>query len=136
MSKEIRKWVKQEKMIMRLMYRAGLLDGWKLTEMYLESFTRSGKKYRSGKYKYDVYLPEVHYCTVDYFGEADEHSIVQAVENGLYWKDAVYDEETLATISCFGPLSRKGLIKYLRSLPVIISDHKINRIVNICSINC
>ena len=86
MDKEIQIWKKQEKRIVRLLYRKGLLSDFKLSELYWEEYhrLRSRKKKHSRKYKNSVYAPEVHYSTTDYWGECDEHSVVGHVKEKLF----------------------------------------------------
>ena len=95
----------------------------------------NGKKYKSsnGKYSWPVYMPEVHYCTTDYWGESDEHSIVSTVREHLYWENIETEGWDIELggypPSKFKILTRGQFIKYLKKLPTKISDKKINKVL-------
>jgi hypothetical protein len=134
MRKDKKIWIKQEKRLVKLLYKKGFLTDFKLSDFYWAEFHNSGKKYSSGKYRFSEYYPEIHYSTTDYWGEGDEHSIVDTIKEALYWEgvdgnnlnaDGEYPK------SSFKYYHRRRLIKYLNSLPTVISDNKINEIVNI-----
>lgn len=134
-----RVWNKQEKQIVRLLYRKGFISPESTKEYYWESFKRSGKRYRpsnkrySGR-KYDGYLDEVHYSTTDYWGEVDEHPLVDGVINHLAWEGVPEDLSQVDNddmwkvldTSSFQYKGRKWFIKYLKSLPTVRCDSKIN----------
>jgi hypothetical protein len=136
-----RRWIKQEKRIVRLLYRKGFLKDFKIKDLYWAEYNWLGrKKYRTkpnrydGKfYRFPVYMPEVHYCTTDYWGESDEHSIVSHVLEVLHWSniDTENWDETSGEWpkSTFKMMTRDKFIRYLNSLPTINSDNKINRIL-------
>lgn len=90
------------------------------------------RKTESG-FKYAIYLPEVHYCTVDYWGEADEHGLVDGVLDYLGWKHGkVTEDEMWPDISaCWWLHSRTALIKWLSLLPVKVHDSKINKVLKL-----
>lgn len=71
MEKAVRVWYKQEKRIVRLMYQKGLIDDFKLSELYWERYKltekKMGRKPRK-KYVFTTHYPEIHFCTVDYWG--------------------------------------------------------------------
>jgi hypothetical protein len=78
-------------------------------------------------------MPEVHFCTSDYWGEYDEHSVVGAVLDSLYWEhvdttnwDSDSGEYPKST---FPRMRRCQFIKYLKGLPTKVGDNKINKIV-------
>lgn len=134
-----RKWVKEEKRIVRLLYRKGFLEDFKVNELYWAEyywFRKKTRRYKSvdgGKYRYPVYMPEVHYCTTDYWGESDEHSIVSHVLDVLYWGNidtTDWDEESGEyPKSTFRKMTRPQFIKYLQTLPTVVSDNKINQVL-------
>lgn len=129
-----RKWVKDEKRIVYLSYIKGFLKDFKVDDLYWAEYKWvNKKKYKTGKYKFPVYMPEVHYCSVDYWGEADEHNIVSCVLEILYWGniDTIDWDESSGEFpkSKFKPKSRKDIIKYLDSLPTVIGDKKINKVL-------
>ncbi len=128
MRKDKKTWIKQEKRLVKLLYKKGFLKDFKLHDFYWAEYHRSGRLYRSYKNnRFTEYYPEIHYCTVDYWGEGDEYPIVSTIKEGLYWSgvDDGYPKST------FKHYHRRKLIKYLNSLPTVISDNKINEIVNI-----
>ena len=140
-----RRWVKEEKRIVRLLYRKGFLKDFKITELYWAEYNwLNNKKYKT-KHKYDgrfyrfpVYMPEIYYYTTDYWGESDEHSIVSTIKEKLYWSEVDtenWNSELGYPKSNFPKLSRRQFIKYLDKLPTIISDNKINKIVKRYSYN-
>lgn len=138
MSKDIRTWVKQEKRIVRLLYRKGFITDahFKCKDLYWAEY-KTGRKRRQRKgepkYKFSIYYPEVHYCSTDYWGESDEHSIVQHFLDTFYWTNI--DERNWNPNNgefpktLFKNFDRKKFIKYLSSLPTKIGDNKINKIL-------
>lgn len=132
-----RKWVKQEKRIVKLMYRKGLIDH------YLEMLSWGELTCLDSKRKnMFVYLPEIVYWTCDYWGEWDEHRLVDGVIDDIIWSDADY-EELEGVYNPYGLIekskyihlkSRKRFIEYLESLPTVRNDHKINWILK-CTLN-
>jgi len=136
-----RRWVKEEKRIVRLLYRKGFLKDFKISDLYWAEYNWLNNKKRKsscGKYSFPVYMPEVHYLTTDYWGESDEHSIVSTIKETLYWggiETENWDPELGYPKSSFPKLSRRQFIKYLEKLPTIISDNKINKIIKRYSYN-
>ena len=134
--KQKRLWIKQEKRIVRLLYRKGLLSDFKVSDFYWAEYHWSNKKkYRSkhSKYRYPVYMPEVHYGTTDYWGEGNEHSIVDNILQSLFWENI--DNENWDSTSgewpksTFPSMNRKQFIKYLGKLPTKVNNNKINGIL-------
>lgn len=138
-----RQWIKEEKRIVSLLYRKGLLKDFKIEDLYwAEYHWFRGKKYKSrtnsydGKrYRYPVYMPEIHYFYTDYWGEGDEYSVVSCALENLYWSniddedwDSTSDEFPKSTFNM--SMTRRQLIKYLESLPTKIKDKKINKVLN------
>jgi len=129
-----RRWIKQEKRTVRLLYRKGLLKDFPVDSLYWAEYNWFGKRLRKhGKHRYPVYMPEVHYCTTDYWGESDEHSVVRSVLDHLHWANIDTDEWDESQggwpKSSFPRMSRDGFIKYLSGLPTLVPDTKINRIL-------
>jgi hypothetical protein len=119
MRSQLKLWKKQEKRIVKLLYKKGFLNCFNINEFYWESYKSLGRRYRSKKgYLNLQYLPEVHYSTKDYWGETDENSIVDIIKSFFY-----YDGE-LPIIK-----TRQGFINYLTSLPTTVNDSKINKIL-------
>lgn len=146
MDKEARKWVKEEKRIFRLLFRTGILlhhgpdtRGQSLDEFYYwQGYRRARirKRKHGQKYRHAIYLPEIHYSTTDYFGEADEYAIIPRVIDYLYWgsvsKDWEYDSESGAwPPSEFKYRGRKWFIGWLEKQPVINISTKVNRVLKI-----
>jgi hypothetical protein len=136
--KQKRLWIKQEKRIVRLLYRKGLLSDFKVSDFYWAEYHWSNKKkYRSkhSKYRYPVYMPEVHYGTTDYWGESDEHSIVDNILQSLFWENI--DNENWDSTSgewpksTFPRMNREQFIKYLSKLPTKVNNNKIKKVLKI-----
>lgn len=133
MRKVKRIWIKEEKRIVKLLYRKGLID-MPLKELYWAEYYRTNKMYRSssGKYKHSEYFPEIYYGTTDYWGECDEHSLVDTILQGLYWEhviDVNADVELGYPESTFKCKSRRWFIKYLSALKTVNFDNKINKLL-------
>lgn len=136
-----RVWNKHEKRIVRLLYRKGLID-MDISELYWESYRRSGKRYRNKKFTYgklDNRLDEIHFATFDYWGECDEYGLVSWIIEQLTW-DNVPDElndpmaDDLWEVyhqSTFKYKGRRWFIRYLKSLPTVRCDSKINKVLKI-----
>jgi hypothetical protein len=142
-SKIKRKWIKEEKRIVSLLYKKGFLKDFKVEDLYWAEYhwhnrklykSRSNKCDEDGEiYRYPIYMPEIHYCTTDYWGESDEHSIVSHVKERLYWEhvdNTNWDPEYDYPKSTFNMrMTRLQFIKYLKKLPTIVPDNKINRVL-------
>lgn len=138
-----RRWVKEEKRLVYLMYRAGLLATFpKIEELYWKEYHSLKKTYKSKnvngdgrRYKFSIYMPEIHYCTTNYWGESDEHSIVDHVWQGLYWThidEANYDPTSFEYPNSLAPkMTRLQFIKYLKTLSVKVEDKKIKKVLKI-----
>jgi len=130
MKKYAKKHLKDEKRILRLMYRKGIFDllridlknlGWEylLTGKMLRK--RRGKR----KYSYRECLPELHLFTYDYWGECDSKSVISILIDHLYWvKSESVDEHGFPVNSKY--FKRAELIKYLSDLPKTVSNTRIN----------
>lgn len=135
MKNEIRRWVKQEKRIVKLLYKKGLLTNFKIEELYWAEYKWLRKKRYKGKsgYKFPLYMPEIHFGTTDYWGEGDEHSLVDSFLEEIYWKHIDYnnwDETSGEYPKSNMKLNRVQLLMYLKGLPTKINDNKIKRILN------
>ena len=130
-----RRWIKEEKRIVNLLYRKGFLKDFKVKDLYWAEYHRIKKTYKSRnrKYKYSVYMSEIHYCTTDYWGESDEHSVVRHVLDMLHWQyvDTTNwnSESGEWPESTFKQMDRNQFIKYLKQLPTVVPDNKINKIL-------
>lgn len=139
--KSQRRWVKQEKRIVRLMYRKGLID-MDINNLYWEAYTLSGKKYKSkhSSKKYVEYLPEMYYAVADYWNEVDEISLVDSFIEHRTWMGIPMDQwgrlsgclmEDVTEMSDFKYQGRQWLIKWLSKQPTVRCDHKINKILKV-----
>jgi hypothetical protein len=81
-------------------------------------------------------MPEVHFCTTDYWGESDEHSVVDVVLQQLHWENVdttnLDSDSGKYPKSTFPKMTRTQFIKYLKSLPTKVADKKINKILKTC----
>lgn len=132
-----RRWIKQEKQIVYLLYRKGFLKDFKVKDFYWAEYNWFNKKLRKskdGKYRYPIYMPEVHYFTTDYWGESDEHSIVRHVLDMLHWEHidtTNWDSDSGEwPKSTFKRMNRRQFIHYLKKLPTKVGDNKINKVLN------
>jgi hypothetical protein len=138
-----RRWIKEEKQIVELLYKKGFIKGeFKLEDLYWESYNWFNKKcyktkpnpYDGKRYRFPIYMPEIHFSTSDYWGESDEHSVVDAVLERLYWEHIdttnfdpnSYDEYPVST---FPRMTRGQFIKYLKGLPTKVGDNKIKKVL-------
>lgn len=134
--KVVRAWKKQEKRIVLLLYRKGLLSI-PIENLYWAKYKRYGKKFRSkySKRKLECFLPEIYYSTWDYWGEFDEHPLVDDIIDRLtgdgipddIFEECGYDYFRAMRYSSFQYKGRKWFIKYLSSLPTVRKDSKINK---------
>lgn len=133
-----RVWNKQEKRIVRLLYRKGFdID---LSNLYWVSYKKTGKKYRCNGSTFSSlgYRDEVYFCIKDYWGEYEEHSLVDVFIEMKTWENIPADVlkncdhmSEVYSLSNFQYKSRKWLIKYLSALPTVRCDSKINKILKI-----
>lgn len=128
-----RQWVKEEKITMRLLYKKGLLEGFKIKDLYWQEYYYTKKHCKTkGGFCHCIYMPEVYYSTTDYWGETDEHSVVDHVKQDLYWGAvdvSEMDEDGLPQ-SKFPRMNRRQFIAYLKRLPTKVNDRRINTILN------
>lgn len=125
-SKRIRQWVKQEKRLVKLAYRAGLVDDVvkNIDWLYWDELTPIGRNYSSG------YYPEVYFETKDYWGEINERSLMSHIHEILYWSGVNPEECSMENItSSFKPRTRSEFIEYIKSLPKKRNDSKINKVL-------
>lgn len=136
-----RAWNKQEKRIIRLLYRKGLLPV-EVSQLYWASYKPTNKKYRNkgSKFSWSGYRDEAYYCTYDYWGECNEHPVIDEFIEVTTWgniPDGVIkdcdDMWKVYSLSTFQYKGRKWLIKYLSLLPTVNCDSKINKALKINS---
>lgn len=108
---------KHSKIIAKLAFEKGIIDKKIYDNLYMEEYNiykRPKKKNKHG-YRFTRYYRELHYCTVDYFGEANEFSIIYHIKEAIYWTTSLFNDngETIEHGKSF--LKTKDLIKYLRN---------------------
>jgi hypothetical protein len=137
-----RRWIKEEKQIVYLLYRKGFMSvGLELKDLYWaeyhwynrKTYKTKPNKYDGKRYRQPVYMREVHFCTRDYWGESDEHGVVDVVLEHLHWEhvdttnwDSDSGEYPKST---FPRMTRGQFIKYLKGLPTKVADKKINALL-------
>jgi hypothetical protein len=132
MKKYIRKHLKDEKRILKLMYKKGIFEilrinlkhlGWE----YLLYGKRQRRRKGKNKYAFRECLPELHEWTQDYWGEGDSHSVINSFKEHLFWETAKeFDEESGFPIN-HKHAKNSFLIEYLTKLPTKNNDSKFNR---------
>lgn len=114
MRNKVRIHIKQEKQIVQLLYKKGILNKKEVESLYWAEYRHLTRPRKSKeKYRLSIYLPELHFCTYDYWGEADETSIVS-------WKTGSNFTRTK---------SRRKIIQSLKCLPTIVFDNKIREVL-------
>ena len=135
MKKYIRKHLKDEKRILKLMYKKGITEQLSdnFREYGWESLCRGkkGRRRNGAKYIFTDYLPEFHLFTVDYWGECDSHSIVSVCRDNIMMKDAEYCQIDGWSNMNMTVRSAKGLIDYLSKLPTVRNDSQFNKCLKI-----
>jgi hypothetical protein len=139
MNKAQKLWKKQEKRIVKLLYRKGLIDellehnGFNnlCCEHHHLIKTRSRRK---NKYRTLLFCPEILHISYDYYGEADSRSLVDIVTTGLYFENVIEDKKYELQNngwpkSTFKYKGRQWFINYLSELPTKRHDSKINKVL-------
>lgn len=137
-----RRWTKEEKRIVELLYKKGFIKGeFKLQDLYWAEYHWYNRKcykskhnsYDGKRYRFPIYMPEIHFCTSDYWGESDEHSIVDSVLERLHWEyiDATNWDSDSGEYpkSKFKKMTRANFIHYLEKLPTVVSDNHIKKVL-------
>ena len=120
MRNNLKIWLKQEKRIVKLLYKKGFLEdfGSHHKNLYWESYKN---------------IPEIYSVSFDYYGEAIERSLIDSCIENLYWENAIMDEdwdqESFPVSTFKEGKTRKMFIKYLSSLPTKVSNSKINKVL-------
>ncbi len=131
MKKYIKKHLKDEKRILKLMYKKGIFEllRIKLEDLGWEYFLygkRQRRRKGKNKYAFRECLPELHEWTQDYWGEGDSHSVVGSFREHLFWETTTeYDENNFSSNGTI--FSNQKLIEHLKSLPTKNNDSKFNR---------
>lgn len=129
---KILKHKKEEKRLVRLLYKKGLLKDFKLKDLYWNAYSilRTKKRKHGRKHKSTVYLPEVHFCKTDYWGESDEYSIASHIYHNFEYSINYGDFESPIIIR----YSRIQRIKMLQKLPTVVNNNKIRKVLQ-CKID-
>lgn len=130
--KPLRRSIKNEKRILKLLYRKGLLDEF----MDLGIHWAAYKEFNQRKYWKRLYYIELYFWTTDYWGESDEHSLIwRVIENHVIdSKQNFGDDDDINNY-----LHRwwqkhntfNKIIGYLKSLPTKRGDSGINKFLKI-----
>jgi hypothetical protein len=135
MKKYIKKHLKDEKRILKLMYKKGIFEtlginlkdlGWE----YLLYGKRQRRRKGKNKYAFRECLPELHVYTQDYWGEGDSNSVIGILKDHIYFGDTDiydYDEEGFPINSKFPKIN--DVINYLLKLPTKNNDSKFNHLL-------
>ena len=137
-----RRWTKEEKRIVELLYKKGFIKGeFKLQDLYWAEYHWYNRKcykskhnsYDGKRYRFPIYMSEIHFCTTDYWGESDEHSIVDSVLERLHWEyidTTNWDSDSGEyPKSKFKKMTRANFIHYLEKLPTVVSDNQIKKVL-------
>jgi hypothetical protein len=135
MKKYIKKHLKDEKRILKLMYKKGIFKtlginmnnlGWE----YLLYGKRQRRRKDKNKYAFRECLPELHEFTQDYWGEGDSHSVIGILKDNIYFGSTdVYDYDEDGFPKNAKIPTREDIINYLLKLPTKNNDSKFNRIL-------
>lgn len=123
------KFKKEEKRLITLLYKKGFLKNFKLSDLYWAKFSpcRNKKRKHGRKHRSTIYYPEVHFCTTDYWGESDEHSLIDEVYPN--YEILGFDPENGRTI--FKRRTRLQRIKMLKKMSTVINDNKIREVLKV-----
>ena len=133
MSKYIRKHIKDEKRILKLMYKK---DIFKLLKIDFNKcaweYLTLGKKLRRGikrrVYSGHVYLPQLHSYSCDYWGEWDSFSVINSFQDYLMWQlSKDFDDNGFPINAKY--LNNKEMIKYLSKLKTVVNNGKFNKML-------
>lgn len=134
MKKYIRKWVKDEKRLIKLFYQKGLID-MSIHDLYWNEYRQGkrGRKRGGKKFAFNDYMPELHYCSRDYWGECDEHAVIPRIIEGMRFdkltEEPDYEKNGGWGVSYFDGKSRAWWIKYLKSQPTVNRSSAINKVL-------
>lgn len=133
MKKYIRKHLKTEKRILKLMYRKGVFETLHISMSDIQwEYLLTGKKHRNRKgrspYKYRDWLPQLHVYSCDYWGECDSCSVVELYRDLLFWENATEFNENGFPLNS-KVVSDKQLVEHLKALPTKNSNSKFNSLL-------
>ncbi len=129
MKKYIKKHLKDEKRILKLMYKKGIFEllGIDLKDLAWE-LLKDGKRQRRRKRKYAFrdYLPELHVWSQDYWGDGDSNSVVDCYKDYYSWTYATEHDEDGWPLNMKYP-TNSFLISFLSKMPTKNNDSKFNK---------
>lgn len=134
MNKVYRKHLKDEKRILKLMYKKGIIDslGFNLDNLgweYFLPYKRTRKRKGDRKWTFSEYLPQLHEYTVDYWGEGDSYSIVEYYKQCVHYEISEVDEDSLFPTGKYP--SNSFMIKHLRGMRTVKNDSRFNRFLKV-----
>lgn len=133
MKKYIRTHLKNEKRVLKLMYRKGMFEvlGIKINLLDWECLLKGkrGRK-RNKKYNFHDWLPELHSYSCDYWGEWDSHSVVSSMKDYFHWElsEEIDKNYGFPKGKYFTTLE---LIKHLNLLPTKKHNSKFNSLLKL-----
>lgn len=107
---------KHSKRIAKILLKRNIIDKKFYDNLYIEYYTpykRPNRKSKHG-YRFTRYFPELHFCKVDYWGEADEISIIYMIEDMIYWNTCEFDNKGQTTKQGKTFKNTKDLINYIK----------------------
>ena len=104
---------KQSKRLAKVCLKKNIITKEFYDNLYIAAYIRERQPKRSFKNKYRCYryYPELYYCNVDYWGEADEYSFIDTISDIVFWSHYDYETDTHNV-----NLSIDKLIKYIKNI--------------------
>ncbi len=130
MKKYIKKHLKDEKRILKLMYKKGIFEtlgidlkdlGWE----YLLTGKRLRKRKDKREFSFHEYLPELHIFTKNYWDEGDSYSVVKCLKDYIYFTETDNDEDGFPLNTKYP--ENRDIINYLLKLPTKRNDNNFNK---------
>lgn len=137
MDKKQRVHIKQEKVILKLLYKKGVLIkeslgiediGW---DYSLRHKKKRLRKNSANKYIGHRYIPVLHFYWFDYWGEGDSREFIEMMIDWFWYIKCDNNYFDCRGMPKIKRPSRKDLITYLRSLPNVNNDFKINELLKV-----
>ncbi|MDH6308093.1 hypothetical protein M2451_002612 [Dysgonomonas sp. PFB1-18] len=130
--KVLRKHIKRDKRMLRLLYRKGLLDAWMDSHIHWAAYRSFNNRFN----KNHLYHIEPYYWIEDYWGEGDERELISDVIDNHIWetlnpKDEHFNVEREFYKWHKEHSSFKKMMNYLHSLPTKRRDSGINKYLKI-----
>jgi hypothetical protein len=106
---------KHSKRLAKILLKQGEISREYYDNLYIEyykEYKRPKRKTRWGC-RFTRYYPELFHCTFDYWGEADETSIIDFTEEKIYWETVNIDGKGRVIKQGKSFKNTKDLIKYV-----------------------